>query len=101
MSVELSPGTIERVNLLFNESERQAVIKLIKEACGSNLPFCENTTPEQSERIPFAVLKLSEGNFAKLERAILIAKSDWRDVLVASGFGNSVTIHNEWWPNKL
>ena len=98
MSLKLSPATLARVEALFSESERDQVIKILEDQCGSNLPFFENITPESSERIRFAALKLSCGEITKLQRAVDIAKEDWRDVLVAAGFGHNVTIHELWWP---
>ncbi len=50
------------------------------------------------ERIRFAVLKLSEGNMDKLIQAIELAQAGWRDVLMASGFGEDVEAHNRWSP---
>lgn len=32
----------------------------------------------------------------KLKTTIEFAKVDYRDLLVSAGFGNSMTIHNEW-----
>lgn len=100
MTIELSEPTLSRLRALFFGSERDEAIKILLEECGDNLPLCENTTPEKCERIRYAVLKLSEGKISELKGAVEIAKTDWRDVLVAAGFGNSVTIHNDWWPKE-
>ncbi len=56
------------------------------EQCGNNLPFLENVD-ERIERFQFAALKLSEGKLSELDRAIALAKADWRDLLMAAGFG--------------
>ena len=48
------------------------------------------------ERIRFAVLKLSDGDVEKLDAAVNLAKTDWRDLLVAAGFGDSLTEHDCW-----
>jgi len=50
------------------------------------------------ERIRFAVLKLSQGNLARLNQQISDAKRDWRDVLIAAGFAHNLTEHKEWKP---
>jgi hypothetical protein len=55
--------------------------------------------PASIERIRFAVLKLSAGDLKALQRAIDLAKIDWRDVLVAAGFCSDVTAHKSWWPD--
>lgn len=98
MSLPLSTDTIARIKLLFSGPELEEARRLLEEQCGNNLPFCESATPQSSERIRFAVLKLSEGDFSKFKRALEIAKQDWRDVLVAAGFANDVSLHQRWWP---
>jgi hypothetical protein len=65
--------------------------------CGANLPLV-STGPEGPERIWFAALKLSNGNLAELRRAVDIAQIDWRDVLVAAGFGHDPRAHEQWYP---
>jgi hypothetical protein len=56
----------------------------------------ESTTAESNERFCLAVLKLGKTSKEKFLRAIELGKSDYRDLLVAAGFGNSTTIHNDW-----
>ena len=56
----------------------------------------EKTTLESYERFCFAVLKLGKTSKEKFTQAIELGKCDYRDLLVAAGFGNSVTIHNDW-----
>jgi hypothetical protein len=66
--------------------------------------FCEylsdyisdKTTPESYERFCLAALKVGKTSKQKFIQAIELGKWDYRDLLVAAGFGNSVTIHNEW-----
>jgi hypothetical protein len=41
-------------------------------------------------------LKLSAGNIDKLKAAIELAKTDWRDLLVAAGFADDTTAHKRW-----
>jgi hypothetical protein len=42
------------------------------------------------------VLKLSKGEVDKFLAAAELAQLDWRDVLVASGFGSDVKAHRKW-----
>jgi hypothetical protein len=49
------------------------------------------------ERIWFAVVKLSNGDRERLEHALALAKTDWRDLLMAAGFGAHVKAHKTWW----
>jgi hypothetical protein len=48
------------------------------------------------ERIRFAAIRLSKGNMLELLKAIDVARMDWRDVLVAAGFGLQVGAHETW-----
>ena len=50
------------------------------------------------DRIRFAVLKLSAGNLTTLQQEVDGANRDWRDTLVAAGFGESLTAHKNWFP---
>ena len=52
------------------------------------------------ERLQFAALKLSEGNLDKLDRAVALANRDWRDLLMAAGFGEDVDAHKSGTPEQ-
>jgi len=95
---KLSPETQRRVNLLFRPEEQTIVATLLITECGNNLPFHDQLNEYELERFRFAALKLSNGNLDKLREAIELAKSDWRDLLMAAGFANDVTEHNRWLP---
>lgn len=94
--VTLTDDTWQRIRALFPPEQHEDVAALLANECGDNLPFCERWDEYQLERIRFAVLKLSGGNISEMRRAINVAKIDWRDVLVAADFANSVTAHKEW-----
>jgi hypothetical protein len=95
----LTEATWQHIRTLFPEAEQPDVANLLQDRCGSNLPFCHDTTPEKSERIRFAVLKLSEGKLEKLQEMVALACKDWRDVLMASGFGHDIAAHQSWIPD--
>jgi len=96
----LSPETEKRIALLFPPSEQERVRTLMLEECGSNLPFLQDFDEFKLERFRFAALKLSEGQLNKLDRAVAIAKRDWRDLLVAAGFANNIEAHRSWLPER-
>ena len=98
--VKLTKGTLERIELLFAEEDREAAEKLLREKCGSNLPGNMPSSQEGIERIRFAVLKLSDGDLRLLASAIDEANMDWRDVLVFADFAESTTAHLDWMPVK-
>jgi hypothetical protein len=95
-SVQLTPKTERRVELLFPPGDREAVRAMLLEECGTNIPGWESAG---LERLHFAVLKISDGDLAKLHRAINLAKSDFRDVLVWAGFGEP-DAHRRWRPHQ-
>ena len=99
MGVSLTDGTLKRLEMLFSPADRELVSALLIEDCGAGLPFLEKADPIGLERVRFAVLKLSGGNFDAFQRALDLAKVDWRDVLVAAGFGSDLQAHKAWWPN--
>jgi len=95
-NVQLSANTLHLVRRIFPPREHALIIATLEARCGSGLPLWDSPTPEGLERIRFAVLKLSSGSVQEFERAIAIANADWRDVLVAAGFGSSVLAHRNW-----
>ncbi len=48
------------------------------------------------ERVRFAPLKISQGSLVTLQKAVDLAKRDWRDELMWAGFGETLTAHAEW-----
>jgi len=95
----LSRETEKRIALLFPADQRERVRGLLSRECGNNLPLLETFDEEGLERVQFAALKLSEGKLDGLERAVALAKTDWRDLLMAADFGDP-NAHSEWLPAK-
>jgi hypothetical protein len=98
LGLPLSNETRQRVEALFCGEDVKAATELLVFECGNNLPFCENSTPEQAERVRYAALKLSRGRVDSLREAIALAKTDWRDLLMAAGFGDDARSHLRWVP---
>jgi hypothetical protein len=93
---ELSEGTWQVIRKLFGPEERAEVAHLLEQECGNNLPFLGDLDPYRLERFRYAALKLSGGRMSELRTAIAVAKQDWRDLLVAAGFANSLDAHKQW-----
>ena len=72
----------------------------LAEQCGADLPLSAHMGPDPSgfDRICFAVLKLSGGDLERLRREIDGAHCDWRDTLMAAGFGRDIHAHLTWNP---
>ncbi len=98
MAVHLSDATRERLERLFRPEDVRTATEMLVKECGDNLPFCNQSGPVECERIRFAALKLSGGRIDRLRDAIDLAKVDWRDLLMAAGFGHDVGAHRKWMP---
>jgi hypothetical protein len=83
------------IEKLFAETgDRETVRAILLEECGESLPLAGN--PDQIERIQLAVLKVSRGEAGKFLETAALAQMDWRDVLMAAGFGSDVEVHIGW-----
>jgi hypothetical protein len=81
----------------FFQGEELDFVKLVlQEECGNNLTGTESCNPEELERLRFAVLKIADGKPEKLNAAITLANSDWRDLLMIADFANDIHIHERW-----
>jgi hypothetical protein len=98
MGPELSPQTLRRIDILFSAENREAAKTLLYEQCGNNLPGLSQTNTNEMERLRVAALKYSDGDLSQLERAVKLAQRDYRDLLMAAGFGHDVHAHQTWEP---
>src|SRR5579859_5720092 len=98
MGPDLSPETLRRIDILFSAENRERAKTLLYEQCGNNLPFQEKADMFALERLRFAALKYSDGSLSQLEKAVKLAQRDWRDLLMAAGFGHDVHGHQTWEP---
>jgi hypothetical protein len=96
----LTSDTARLVELDFPPEHRLAATELLESRCGSNLPLLGDASAESIERVRFAVLKLSNGNIEQLPHHIAIACTDWRDSLVAAGFGHGILAHRKWFSER-
>ncbi len=95
--VPMTNATERHLVRLFRSEEVAEVTALLETECAANLPLLGTAaTPLGLERIRFAVLRCSGGDLGRLRDAITLAKSDWRDVLVAAGFAARVEAHLAW-----
>ena len=97
-SINLSTETQRRLEMLFPQEQRREATRLLSEECGNNLPFCQDEDESGLERIRFAALKLSGGDLVRLRDAIQLAKTDWRDLLMAAEFADDPQAHRRWMP---
>ena len=90
---DLSPGALRRVNVLFpKEEDREWAKELLYEQCCNNLKWSfeeADDRPESADRLRFSALKYSRGSRTRLEKAIQLGQTDWRDLLASAGFANN------------
>ena len=96
MTPRLSPRTKQLVEIIFKPEDAAEASQQLEDECGNNLPSCGSLDEYGMERVRFAAIKLSKGNIQKLSKAIDEARMDWRDLLMAAGFGYDVNAHEAW-----
>jgi hypothetical protein len=94
------PETERRIEALFPPGSRNEDAEILQDQCATNLPSLEGLNEFELERFRFAALKVSAGDIEKLRKAIELAKKDWRDLLMASGFASDPTSHKRRDPNS-
>ena len=93
---ELSNRTKKIVHDFYKSREALEVCDMLETECGTEALYFRGWSPEQMERIHFAVLKLAKENSMDLDSAIQLAQLDWRDLLMSAGFGNDTKAHEIW-----
>jgi len=97
----LSDKTLRLVRCVFRSDQQSAAVAILEAECGSNLPFMAAATAESIERVRFAVLKMSGGELSELRRALSLANTDWRDILVAAHFADDLLAHVAWFDERI
>lgn len=97
----LSPRTDQIIEHLAKPDARAKMRERLETECGTEALSCAGWTPEEMERIRFAILKLGVKNDADFESAILLAKTDLRDLFMAAGFSDDLEAHNKWWQSSV
>ena len=97
--ISVSERILQLVESMFPEQSQERIRELLELECADNIAGCENYDSEQMDRIRVSVLKLSEGDPDRLARAVELAQTDWRDLLMAAGFGEDADAHKRWSPD--
>jgi hypothetical protein len=90
----LRPLVTAAITALFAPGERETVTDMLIEECNAKRLYTSNDG--LVERVQLAVLKISNGQVDKFLAAAELAQLDWRDALMAAGFGNDVEAHLKW-----
>ena len=94
--MQATERTIVVMRRLFRQADHRVVEDLLVRECGANLALTDLWGEAQFERLWLAAMKLSAGDVARLRKEIALAQTDWRDVLMAAGFGTSLEAHRQW-----
>ena len=86
MTEGLTATVLQKVRQDFAVEDQEAVIRLLCEECGRNLPLLRDAEDRELERIQLDVLRLSRGSTDRLLEWIAAAQRDWRDVIVAAEY---------------
>jgi hypothetical protein len=89
--LRLTPRTEALIDRLFPPEERDTARGLLRTEA-----FRFGNDEVCHDRLCFAALKLSHGNMDELRRAVDLARSDYRDLLMYSGFGRNIHAHEAW-----
>jgi hypothetical protein len=97
MRIPLSHESETRLIRMFSKEDVAEARDLVESDCADNIPGGHMA---DLDRLRFAVLKLSGGSIPGLVDAIVLAQTDFRDALVAAGFGSDIQAHASWWPDE-
>ena len=86
---------------MFPRSEGVVISDLLFRAVSANIPFCADSSPEEMERIRFAIIKMTKQSPLNLAVGIYLAQTDWRDLLMSAGFGDDVAQHMTWYHEQM
>ena len=93
--VPLSEGARQRLPLVFAPEDRRPAQQLLENECGAGIGDFGDA-PAAYDRVRFAAMKASHGRLEGLRRAVAMARTDWRDLLVEAGFADDATAYERW-----
>lgn len=96
--IPLTKHTMDRLMKVFDAELHEEAERILAHEVADNLYSCENKTPEEMERVRFAVIKMSEGVIERMKEWIEITKSDWNTLFVAAGFHEDYHAYKKWKP---
>jgi predicted esterase len=96
--IDLTPGTKERLRTLFRPEDLPEAERLLANDDTAARLAGQGWTPAQLERIQFAALRASGGSLDGLRNALVVGRTDWRDLVMSAGFGHDPLAHQSWQP---
>ncbi len=81
----ITPQVRERLDREFPAAEDRAAARLLIERIPAELAVWREVS--EGDRVEVAALSVAAGDLGKLGEAVELALLDWRDLLVAAGYG--------------
>jgi hypothetical protein len=100
MVASLRGAVRDRIVALFREEDASEAERLVEE-CTDDPVITDGVRSQASDRVLFAIIRLSGGRLDGLRDAIALGRRDWRDLLCAAEFGEDVHAHERWQPRRL
>jgi hypothetical protein len=77
---------------------KEIVREFLSNHCAASLPGVGDSAEwmELVDRVQLAALRGSGWDMARIRANVALANVDWRDLLVAAGFGQSLSAHIAW-----
>ena len=94
--LQLTEDTKNVVELLFPSDQAEEMKKRLQDELSNGLVFAAYSTAESRERIWLAVVKSCKETLNPWNTWFELAKTDWRDLLMAADFGHDTTAHIKW-----
>jgi hypothetical protein len=98
--IALGPACRERIAALFPETDVLEAERLL-EQCTSDPRLLADLVRQGTDRLLFAMIRLSGGDTRGLLDAISQFRRDWRDLLIAADFADDPRAHETWQPRRL
>ena len=95
MPIPLGEATEARLVRVFSGDDLIRARELLESDCADNIAGWQMAG---LDRLRIAMIKISGGSIPRLVDAIVLAQTDFRDVLVSAGFGDDPRAHESWWP---
>ena len=101
MPLPLTKRVKRALDVLFDEPMRSNLAKRLETEAAENIPFHDKSKSAEMDRIRFSLIKIIGENGVSEDSAFELAKTDWRDLFMAAGFGCSANEHNNWYRNLV
>lgn len=93
--IDLSNKTMLLIDALFGTEDRERIKARILDEVSTNIPYCDESSPEEMERIRFSVIRLLHEKRMSENDIFELAYKDWRDLFMAAAH-DELDSHSKW-----